>query len=127
MSLHVATLDGQSFDIPDEEIDEWQPAEPKKIEIDGKCRVSIRFNNKGEYLKWAKYVDPQKTRWDFDVTFPAIMRREYIFHNILDVEMMIKQIVGLLQMGFDVSMANFNLEQKEVALETPPKIEDEDP
>ena len=126
MGLLVFNMDGESYEIPEEEVDDWHPAENKKIELDGKCRVSIRFQNRAEYLKWAKYMDPTG-RWDFDVQFPAIMRKEYIFHSIYEVELMIKRIIDLLQMGFDVSMANFNLTQEEVALETPPKIEDEDP
>ena len=129
MALVVNGIDGQIV-IPDEDeelIDNWQPGEQKTIELNGQCRVSIKFNNRAEYLRWCKYIDPYANRWDFEVSFPAIMRKTYLFKNSLDVEMMMKQLISLLQMGFSVSMANFELDQKEVALETSPNVEDEDP
>ncbi len=97
------------------------------VKFDGECKLSVRIANRAEYLRWCKYVDPHSDRWDFEVEFPAIMRRTYKFSSALDISVIANQIISLLQMGFDVHASNFKLEQKEVASETSPKVEDEDP
>jgi hypothetical protein len=80
----------------------------------GKCVLSIRFNNFGEYKKWQVYVGERK--WDFLVSYPAIMRAEYEFHTAYDVEVMTKKIIQLLQMGFDVYSANWQLKDYKTQL-----------
>lgn len=74
----------------------------------GKCILSIKFENHGEYLKWKTYNSGRQ--WDFLVNYPAIMRAEYEFHTALDVEIIAKKIVSLLQQGFNVYSANWQLE-----------------
>lgn len=101
------------LDEPEEEDEDRSVAvpekEPKKIK--GKCVLSIRFENHGEYLKWKTYAGGRQ--WDFLVNYPAVMRAEYPFESSLDVEIMTRKIVQLLEMGFDVYSASWNLEEKE--------------
>ncbi len=73
----------------------------------GKCVLSIRFENKYDYLKWQKYNGTRQ--WDFIVDFPATMRAEYEFETIADIERMTKKIVLLLQLGFNVYSAGWQL------------------
>lgn len=123
--LTVHNFNGMSYVIPEEDIQEiTHEHESKTLELSGSCRVSIKFNNRAEYLKWCKYISPYSNRWDFEVQFPAIMRKTYTFRTSLDVELMTKQLVSLLQMGFNISMANFELDQKEVATDTPSIVEE---
>ena len=104
---------------PDAEIFTDDPEVKKKLEkynepkpLKGTCALSIRFENKGEYLKWKKYFGVGR-QWEFFVSFPAIMRAEYEFTNSLEVEVMAKKIVQLLEMGFNVYSAAWNLTEKE--------------
>lgn len=84
----------------------------------GSCTLSIQFKNHGEYLKWLKYTGNDiGTRWDFVITYPAIFRAKYEFHTTLDVDIMAKKIIQLLQMGFDVHSANWQLKEYKSQLE----------
>lgn len=83
-------------------------SEAKKIH--GSCILSIRFNTHGEYLKWKKYFGNGQ-QWDFLVNYPAIMRAEYQFTNSLEVEVMAKKVVQLLEAGFDVYSASWTLDR----------------
>ena len=84
----------------------------------GKCVLSIRFKNHGEYLKWQKYTGSEFSRqWDFAVSYPTVFRATYYFHTTDEVEMMAKKIVQLMQMGFNVYSANWQLQQYESQLE----------
>ena len=101
------------LDEPDDEEEEDSDELPAKEEkkIKGKCTLSIRFENHGEYLKWKTYAGGRQ--WDFLVNYPAVMRAEYPFESSLDVEIMTRKIVQLLEMGFDVHSASWSLEEKE--------------
>lgn len=81
---------------------------PKEDRLFGKCTLQIMFHDKYEYLKWRKY-NGGKTRWDFMTTYPAIMRNVFEFHTSQDIDMMVRQIVQLLQMGYDVRAADWKL------------------
>ena len=82
----------------------------------GKCVLSIRVENHGEYLKFKKY-NGGVSQWDFIVSYPAILRAEYEFHTILDVEVMAKRIVQLLQLGFNVHSAHWQLKDYQSQVE----------
>ena len=101
------------LDEPEEEDEDCSVAVPEKEakKIKGKCTLSIRFENHGEYLKWKTYAGGRQ--WDFLVNYPAVMRAEYPFESSLDVEIMTRKIVQLLEMGFDVYSASWSLEEKE--------------
>lgn len=79
-------------------------------ELHGKCVLSVRFNSVDDHARWNNYV--QHRQWDFAVTYPAFMQATYDFHNALEVEVMAKKIVQLLQQGFDVHSASWKLEKK---------------
>lgn len=100
-------------ELPEPEEDpEYIPGEPvKPQEFKGKCVLSVRFENEEDYQKWLQYNPGRK--WDFLVSYPAMIRAEYIFTSSLDVEVMVKKIVQLLSMGFDVYSAGWKLEEKE--------------
>ena len=99
-------------DISEEESETEKETENRPLspppDLKGSCTLAIRFNNHGEYLKWAKY-NPGRT-WEFLVSYPAIMRARYSFKNALEVEMLAKKIVQLLTFGFDVYSASWELE-----------------
>ena len=86
-----------------------------KPACEGVCTVAVRFRHRAEYLKWKTYVEPNR-KWDFEVSYPAIMRMEFPFKDSLDVEMLTKRIVSLLEMGFDVYSAQWKLSQKKQPL-----------
>ena len=75
----------------------------------GKCTLSVKFNNHGEYLKCKQYLG--NNRWDFITSYPAIMRYEFEFHTVLDVEILARKIVQLLQVGLTVYSANWQLKE----------------
>lgn len=100
----------EPLDIVDDKVPEVINDPPTPI-FDGTCILSIRFQNHGEYLKW-KHLTNTNRQWEFIMQYPAIIRAEYKFHNALDVEIMTKKIVQLLQMGFDVYSTSWKLEEK---------------
>ena len=110
--------DGTPDELPGDPLDEEPLSyidpdriqEPKKLI--GKCILMIRFNNKGEHLKWKKYFGAGR-QWEFIVSYPAIMQAEYSFRNSLEAETMAKRVVQLLEMGFDVHSSQWRLEKEE--------------
>ena len=110
----MGILPEEHYTIPewaDEEADEpaisTEKKEPKKLY--GSCILEIRFQNKYEYEKWLKYHPDRK--WEFMVTYPAVMRAVYDFQTAQEVEIMTKKIVQLLQMGFNVYSARWQLKE----------------
>lgn len=81
----------------------------------GRCILEIQLKNHGEYLRWQKYNGGRK--WEFDHTYPAIMRATYEFHTAMDVEIMAKKIVQLLEMGFEVYSARWKMAEEKSQLE----------
>ena len=100
--------------ITEEDISETPEAEPGKPPplpvMNGRCTLSIRFENEEEYERWKEHSGGRQ--WEFLVSYPAIMRAEYSFHNSLEAEILAKKIVQLLQWGFNVYSANWTLEEK---------------
>ena len=89
-----------------EKLNKWN--EPKKLY--GSCALSIRFENHGEYLQWKKYFGSGR-QWEYIVSYPAVMRAVYTFSNSLEVEIMAKKIVQLLEAGFNVYSASWQLDR----------------
>ena len=90
---------------------------PKDERMYGKCTLQIRFENYGQYLQWRKY-NGGKNRWDFaPSSWPAIMRAEYDFHTGTDVDVMVRKIIQLLQMGFNVRAVDWKLTEFKSQLE----------
>ena len=118
----LGVLPEEHYDIPEwaeieeeyNDEEESEETEKKKVKKEdpklfGSCILEIHFNNKYEYEKWLKYHPDRK--WDFIVTYPAVMRAIYDFHTALEVEIMAKKIVQLLQMGFNVYSARWQLKE----------------
>lgn len=105
------------YDPSEDESDNDVAADiPKKEDrLYGRCVLTIKFQNKYEYEKWLKYHPDRK--WEFMVTYPAVMRAVYDFHTTLDVEIMTKKIIQLLQMGFNVHSASWQLKEYKSQLE----------
>lgn len=109
--------DDNDYQVPTNELpdifDDEKTTEEKHraITFNGTCILSIRLQNHGEYLKWKELTHTTR-KWEFIMQYPAILRAEYEFHNAMDVEIMTKKIVQLLQMGFDVYSASWKLEEK---------------
>ena len=97
-------------DIHAEEEDRVKSNIPPPPPLDGKCTLSIRFETPEDYLRWKYYFKGRE--WEFMVNYPAIMRADLEFHNSLDVEIITKKIVQLLQNGFEVYSANWKLEDQ---------------
>ena len=89
---------------------------PKEEKLFGSCVLQIQIENGAEYLRWRKYNGgPQ--RWDYAVTYPAIMRATYDFHTTSDLDMITHKVVQLLQMGFKVRAVNWQLKDYKSQLE----------
>ena len=77
----------------------------------GNCKLAIRFENRAEYLKWKRYIGNNQA-WEFEVSYPAIMYADFEFHDSEDVEILVKRIVQLMEMGFNVHSANWSLKEE---------------
>ena len=100
------------IDEPDEEDGEvLSDITAPPPEFHGKCVLSVRFDSADDHARWNTYV--QDRQWDFVVTYPAIMQATYNFHSSLEVDILAKKIIHLLQMGFDVYSASWKLEKKD--------------
>lgn len=97
---------------------------PELKEVVGECILSIKIENHGQYLMWQKLNGGGNRQWEFLVSYPAIMRGRYSFKTSLDVEIIAKKIVHLMQMGFNVYSANWQLREEnkddKIATETTP-------
>ena len=81
----------------------------------GSCRIMVRFSNHAEYIKFCKQV--LKTDWIcYEPPNQYILDME--FHTTDDLDGILRKIVWLLQLGFNVYSANWKL-----ATETKPIIE----
>ena len=89
---------------------------PKEDHIFGKCVLQIRIKDEEQYKEWQKY-NGGPTRWDFIVSYPAIMRATYIFETETDLNLITRKVVQLLQMGFDVRGTDWKLSECKSLLE----------
>lgn len=109
----AADISGDPNETPDTAEDVPEPSSPEtKPKILGSCVLSIRFENHGDYLRWKKYFGIGR-QWEFVVAYPAIMRTEYRFTDSLEAEMLAKKVVQLLEAGFNVYSAQWNLDINE--------------
>lgn len=115
---HIKVLTDYLESYIDMEDEPEKPAYVPKSEnraLYGKCVLQVRFENEDEYKKWKEFN--QRYIWAFDHTYPAIMRAEYEFHTTYDVELMTKEIVSLLEMGFDVRAVDWKVREYKSQLE----------
>ena len=91
--------------------------------FDGKVTIRVRFHNKAEYQKFRKYV--LKTGWEYDMGHPQYECMDREFHTCSDLVSINKEIIHLLQLGFDVWTCNYQLTDVEPAeLESPSEDDD---
>ena len=92
-------------------MDDFSEVQPiKQDKLFGSCVLSITIRNHGEFLKWKEYCEPNR-KWDFNVPYPAPLQAKYEFHTAQDVDMIAQKIVQLLQMGFCVYSARWQLKE----------------
>lgn len=79
----------------------------------GNAKITIRFQNVLMWQKYRKYV--LKTAWDFDApNHPYTANLEMEFSSMSDVAHICKQIIFLLQMGFEVHSCKWGLDPEYV-------------
>ena len=92
--------------------------------FDGVATIKVRFQNKAEYEKFRKYI--LKTNWSYDLDHPMWEQLTMEFHCSEDVDKISRQIVALLQMGFEVYSCRYQLESQLAEEEHPPEDNAED-
>lgn len=103
--------------------------------FEGGATIRIIFKCRAEYLKFRKYV--LKTEWKpCELDCPPYEEMVIPFHCTDDIDTINRQIISLLQMGFDVYCCKYHLENitdefaerfaemEELASETPSKVEE---
>ena len=91
----------------------------------GQATIKVRFRNKAEYDKFRIYV--LKTKWNMDV-HPCYQDIVIEFENSSDIDRINRQVIQLLQLGFEVYTCRFKLEQQLAEEEYPPEdIPETDP
>ena len=109
--LETAVLQTFEEDEPEDDISGHEPIIPdNKPKLKGRCVLSIKIEDELEFEKWKEYNPGRK--WEFIVSYQALMRAEYRFVNSMDVEILVKKVVQLLQMGFNVYSAQWLLEEE---------------
>ena len=94
-------------------------------EFNGKITIRVKFRNKIEYEKFRKYV--LKTGWTYDIGHPQYESLVKEFHSVDDVEKITKEIVRLLQLGFQVWTTSYELTEIDPSeLESPTDDEEEE-
>lgn len=88
--------------------------------FDGKVTIRVNFPNRVVYEKFRRYI--LKTEWSYAVDYPIFEEMEVEFHNTEDLLQIDRQIIHLLQNGFQVYCCRYQL--NESATETSPKIEE---
>lgn len=74
----------------------------------GKATITIRFENRIQWQKYRKYI--LKTDWEFDGgDRPYVAQLEQRFSSTDDVNEIVRKIVQLLQLGFDVYSCKWQL------------------
>lgn len=76
-------------------------------QFNGLVTIRVRFRNNAEYQKFRKYI--LKTDWSYGVEYPIFESIIMDFHNTDDLHNVTKQIVELLQLGFDVYTSHYEL------------------
>ena len=93
--------------------------------FDGKITIRVKFRNRLDYEKFRKYV--LRTGWAYDIGHPQYESLVKEFHSVDDVEEITKEIVRLLQLGFQVWTTSYELTEIDPAeLESPTEDEEED-
>ena len=91
--------------------------------FDGRMTIRVRFRNRLQYEKFRKYI--LKTEWCYDQDYPMWEELKVDFHKTEDIYEITKQVIALLEYGFEVYCCRFQLESH-LAEEEHPSEEDPD-
>lgn len=86
--------------------------------FDGRMTIRVKFKSRPEYEKFRKYII--KTGWSYDLDYPMWEELVVDFHCIDDLNQANRQIINLLQMGFEVYCCRYQLEQHLAEEQYPP-------
>lgn len=85
------------------------------VPLIGHTTITIRFENRVQWQKYRKYI--LKTDWDFDAeSHPYVARLEERYCCVDDIDRIVKKIVQLLQLGFEVYSCKWELEDPNKAI-----------
>lgn len=88
-----------------------QMAELKDL-FTGKVTITIKFDNRVMWQRYRKYI--LKTTWEFDGgVHPSVAQIEEEFHTVSDLGFITQKIAYLLQLGFDVHTAKWELKNNQ--------------
>ena len=87
--------------------------------FDGRATIRVRFRNRAEYEKFRKYI--LKTEWSYALDYPMWEEMTVDFHCTDDVDLINRNVVRLLQMGFEVYCCRFQLEEHLAEEQHPPE------
>lgn len=93
--------------------------------FDGQVTIRVKFRSRIDYEKFRKYI--LKTEWSYAVDYPLFEELVLPFHNTDDLTLIDRQIIGLLQMGFEVYCCRYQLEQTLAEEEHPTEEDPEEP
>lgn len=94
-----------------------------RTKFDGQVTIKVRFKNNPEYVKFRTYI--LKTPWMPGDAYPTWEDMVVDFHSIQDLDNITRQVVNLLQMGFEVYSCRYKLEQQLAEEEHPPEDPEE--
>lgn len=75
----------------------------------GTVTIRVRFRTRVEYEKFRKYV--LNTDWSYCLEYPMWEELKMDFHDLNDIQKIDKQIINLLQLGFEVCTCRYKLEE----------------
>ena len=79
----------------------------------GSATITVHFDNRLQWQKWRKYV--LKTDWEFDGgNGPYTATLVEKFNCSDDIDHIVRRIVQLIEMGFDVYSCNWKLDHGDV-------------
>ena len=87
--------------------------------FDGQATIRVKFNSRAEYEKFRIYI--LKTKWSYDLDYPMFEELVMDFHNNDDLDRISRQVIYLLQLGFEVYCCRYKLEQTLAEEEHPPE------
>lgn len=87
--------------------------------FDGRVTIRVRFRRRTDYEKFRKYI--LRTDWSYDLDYPMWEELKMDFHCTDDIIQIDKQIIGLLQFGFEVYCCRYQLESHLAEEQYPPE------
>lgn len=96
----------QCIELKDSDDSPYIPVERDSVPY-GKCVLQVYIENEEEYQRWKDFH--KANHWEFMHLYPAILRYEYEFHTTYDIDRMSREIVNILQQGFNVRAVDWKI------------------